>query len=64
MMKMRTIHEWGKVFGVTLEDFDGFPNFDESRLISLTTFLGGVESCCLRWDNINRMRVMYDLLEN
>jgi hypothetical protein len=68
MIRKRTLREWSAVFGITLEDLDGFPRIRDNELaswgtlVSLEEFAAGVVSCCVRWDNVERYKVLDDLI--
>jgi hypothetical protein len=68
MIRNRTLREWSVVFGITLEDLDGFTRIRDNEFalwgtkISLEEFVAGVSSCSVRWDNVERYKVLDALL--
>jgi hypothetical protein len=68
MIRKRTLREWSNLFGITLEDLDGFPRIRDNEhalwgtLVSLEEFADGVSSCCIRSDNRERYKVLDGLL--
>lgn len=66
MIRHRTLLQWSDVFGITVEDLDGFPNLKNGGVyttnLSLETFLQGISFCTIRWDNVERYKVLDALL--
>lgn len=66
MIYKRTLEKWSEIFGIEMEDLEGFPTVNSTnlklRLFTLTEFLEGIPSCSVRFVNLERYKVLDALL--
>lgn len=65
MIHKRTLEKWSEIFGIEIEDLEGFPKAKSEglkTLFSLEEFLQGISFCSIRWVNIERFKVLDALL--
>lgn len=65
MIYKRTLLKWSEIFGIEMEDLNGFPTARGRVLtvaFTLEEFLQGISFCSVRWVNIERYKVLDDLL--
>jgi hypothetical protein len=67
MIRPRSLLEWSNVFGIEVEDLDGFPNLKsnggiDTTPISLDTFVQGISFCCVGFKDIKRYEVLDELI--
>lgn len=67
MIRPRSLLDWSNVFGIEVEDLDGFPDLKanggiSTTLISLETFVQGISFCCIRFENVERYKVLDSLI--
>ena len=65
MIHKRTLLKWSEIFGIEMEDLDGFPTARDQGLsvaFTLEEFLQGISFCTVRWVNLERYKVLDSLL--
>ncbi len=65
MIHKRTLLKWSEIFGIEMEDLDGFPTARDQGLsvaFTLEEFLQGISFCCIRHVNIERFKVLDAIL--